>query len=86
MILQRGALELEFFPFKVDPLTTIASSCLRVDDLDALHSAFAATGMPKSRRGTPRRTPVEVMHGLKMFAVVDPDGNLLRCIENTRRQ
>jgi catechol 2,3-dioxygenase-like lactoylglutathione lyase family enzyme len=86
IILQRGALELEFFACKIDPLTTIASACLRVDDLDALRSAFAAAGIPQPRRGTPRLTPVEMAHGLRMFAVVDPDGNLLRCIDNTYRE
>jgi hypothetical protein len=86
MILRRGPLELEFFPCKIDPRTTIASSCLRVDDLDGLRSAFAVAGLPESRRGTPRLTPVEVAHGLRMFAVVDPDGNLLRCIDNTHQE
>jgi catechol 2,3-dioxygenase-like lactoylglutathione lyase family enzyme len=86
MILQRGALELEFFPLKIDPLTTIASACLRVDDLDALRSAFAAVGIAESGRGTPRLTPVEVAYGLRMLAVVDPDGNLLRCIDNAYRE
>ena len=86
MILQRGAIELEFFPHPLDPLTTIASSCFRVDDLDGLRKAFANAGLPESRRGTPRLTPVDIAHGLRLFAVVDPDGNLLRCIDNTYRE
>ena len=38
IILQRGAVELEFFPHPVNPLTTIARSGLRVDDLDGLRN------------------------------------------------
>ena len=34
MILDRGAITLEFFPVAVDPRTTTGSACLRVDDLD----------------------------------------------------
>jgi catechol 2,3-dioxygenase-like lactoylglutathione lyase family enzyme len=78
MILRRGPLALEFFPHAVDPLTTIASCCLRVDDLDALFAAFSRVGLPG--RGTPRLMPPQDSFGLRIFALIDPDGNLLRCI------
>lgn len=38
MILRRGRLEIEFFPYaKVNPWTSIASCCVRVADVDELH-------------------------------------------------
>ena len=60
---------------------TIASCCLRVDDVDALHAAFAAAGLPASNRGMPRLTaPVTQPWGLREAALVDMDGNLLRLL------
>ena len=82
MILSRGALRLEFLPLAVDPLETIASACLRVDDLDALYADFAKAGLPGECWSTPRLTPIQEVHGLRLFALIDPDGNLLRCIDN----
>jgi catechol 2,3-dioxygenase-like lactoylglutathione lyase family enzyme len=82
LILTRDTIELEFFRHAVDPKTTIASACLRVDDLDALRDAFARAGLQTSYRGMPRLTPIEDANGLRLFALVDADGNLLRCIEN----
>jgi catechol 2,3-dioxygenase-like lactoylglutathione lyase family enzyme len=80
MILRRGPLEIEFFLYaQIDPRTTIASCCIRVADLDALHAEFAAAKLPGN--GTPRLTPpVDQPWGMREFALVDPDGNLLRCL------
>ncbi len=80
MIMKRGPLELEFFPYpELDPYRSIASCCLRVADLDALHKAFETAGLPP--RGTPRLTdPVQRPWGMREFALVDPDGTLLRCL------
>ena len=80
LILARGPLELEFFPAAaIDPRTTIASCCVRVENLDDLHAAFSSSGL--SERGTPRLTaPKNEPWGLRAFALVDPDGNLLRCL------
>ena len=44
MILERGAIVLEFFPLTVDPKTTFGSACLRVDDHDGLRAVFEAAG------------------------------------------
>ena len=83
MILRRAGLELEFFRYDVDAKTSIASACLRADDLEVLHAAFATAAVPASPRGMPRLTPIEVQaHGIRLFALIDPDGNLLRCIDN----
>jgi catechol 2,3-dioxygenase-like lactoylglutathione lyase family enzyme len=83
MILDRGPITLEFFPVAVDPRTTTGSARLRVDDLDALHAAFGVVGhLPRFRRTTPGVLPIQEAHGLRMFVLIDPDGNLLRCLDN----
>lgn len=83
MIMKRGTITLEFVPLEVDPKTTAASCCLRVDDLDALHADFAKVGLADNCWATPRLTsPVDQPWGMRDFALVDPDGNLLRCIQN----
>ena len=84
MILRRGPLLAEFFPHPdCDPKTSWFSACIRTDDLDALHAAFRQAGLPGDDRAIPRltgmvhRPPVP-----RMFALVDPDGSLWRCVEN----
>ena len=83
MILERGAVALEFFPLSVDPKTTTGSTCVRVDDLDDLRRAFSsAASLSEFCRETPGMLPIREVHGLRMFVLIDPDGNLLRCIDN----
>jgi catechol 2,3-dioxygenase-like lactoylglutathione lyase family enzyme len=83
MILDRGPITLEFLPVAVDPRTTTGSACLRVDDLDALHAAFGVVGqLPRFCRTTPGVLPIQEAHGLRMFVLIDLDGNLLRCLDN----
>lgn len=84
MILTRGPLEIEFFPLQLDPWRSCFSACLRVGDLDTLYEAFQRAGLSSDPRRIPRLTPPEVQHGLRMFALVDPDGSLLRCIDERR--
>jgi len=80
MILDRGAITLEFFPVAVDPRTTTGSACLRVDDLDSLYAGFSEAGhLPRFCRTTPGVLPIREAHGLRMFMLIDPDGNVLRC-------
>jgi catechol 2,3-dioxygenase-like lactoylglutathione lyase family enzyme len=83
LILERGPLVIELFPLQHDPYRSCFSACVRVDDLDALHAAFAAANLPTDCHSIPRISRPEAQHGLRMFALVDPDGNLLRCIDNT---
>lgn len=80
MILARGPLVLEFFPHPdLDPYSSWFSCCVRVRDLDALYTAFAAAGLPGE--GIPRlMLPVLRPWGLREFALIDADGSLLRCI------
>ena len=78
MILERGGLVLEFFPdADVDPATTAAGCCLRVDDLDTLYAGFARAGVPEHRTGWPRLHPPRVEDsGMRIGHLVDLDGTL----------
>jgi catechol 2,3-dioxygenase-like lactoylglutathione lyase family enzyme len=80
MILARGPLELEFFPWRaIDPRSTTASSCIRGENVDDLHAAFSTAGL--SETGMPRLTsPKNESWGPRAFALVDPDRSLLRCL------
>src|SRR2546422_9892814 len=82
LIVERGPLQIEFFPSADhNPRKNLASCCIRVSDLNLLHEAFMGAGLPTSHRDVPRITsPVDQPWGLREFAVVDPDGNLLRCL------
>lgn len=84
LILQRGGLVLEFFPDAgLDPATTSAGCCLRVDDVDALHAACAAAGVPETHVGWPRlHAPRIEESGMRIGALIDPDGTLLRLVQN----
>lgn len=80
MILSRGPLEIEFFPHPdLNPWESWFSACVRVAELDALHQAWSVAGLPEN--GIPRLTaPRDEDWGFRMFALVDPNGSLLRCI------
>ena len=77
-ILHRGPLELHFFAHEdLVPAESHAGCYLRVSDVENVHRAFAAAELP--RAGIPRMDALETKPwGLREFAVVDPDGNLLR--------
>jgi catechol 2,3-dioxygenase-like lactoylglutathione lyase family enzyme len=84
MILSRGPLEIEFFPAPdLVPGDSWHSACIRVDDLDALYAAFRGAGLSDDPRAIPRLTPPRLEpFGLRMFALLDPNGSLIRCLEN----
>jgi len=80
MIVSRGSLELEFFPYpELDPWTSSFSACVRVSDVDALYAEWAQAGLPT--QGIPRLTPPRnEPFGLSMAALVDLNGSLLRLL------
>ncbi len=84
MILSRGGVALEFFPYPdLDPYQSSFSCCLRLDDLHAMMRAIEASGVPEARTGIPRYHPAAREHsGLTIAYLVDPDGTLLRLIQN----
>lgn len=77
-ILTRGHLELHFFPHPdLRPEDCYAGCYMRVLDVDAMHRALAAAALPA--RGIPRMDPLgDKPWGLREFAVVDEDGNLVK--------
>ncbi|MFY0407819.1 bleomycin resistance protein [Solicola sp. PLA-1-18] len=79
VIVARGDLWLHFFSMPdVDPLSTASSCYLYVDDVDALHDAWARVVVPDPATGS-RITPVVATdYRMREFGVVDRSGNLLR--------
>jgi catechol 2,3-dioxygenase-like lactoylglutathione lyase family enzyme len=77
-ILSRGAVEIHFFTHKeLVPADSSAGCYIRVLDVEAIYNFFLASKLP--RKGIPRMDALEDKPwGLREFAVVDPDGNLLR--------
>ncbi len=84
MILKRGAVTLEFFPFPdLDPLESSFGCCLRLDELDRFYTACKEAGLPETRVGHPRLHPPSVeSSGLRIAYMVDLDGTLVRLIQN----
>jgi catechol 2,3-dioxygenase-like lactoylglutathione lyase family enzyme len=84
MILEKGGLKLEFFPFPdLDPSESSFGSCLRLDDLDGFYTACRAAALPETKTGFPRIVPPRTEHwGGRVGYLVDPDGTLLRLVQN----
>ena len=84
MILERGDLTLEFFPFPdLDPAENSFGCCLRLDDVHAFYEACKASGLPETRRGIPRIVQPRAEHwGGTVGFLVDPEGTLLRLVQN----
>lgn len=84
MILSRGDATLEFFPYPdLDPYQSSFSCCLRLDDLPAMMAQVKTSGVPDARFGIPRLHPPQVeQSGLTIAYLIDPDGTLIRLIEN----
>ncbi|HWQ85114.1 bleomycin resistance protein [Brevundimonas sp.] len=84
MILRRGDLMLEFFPYPdLDPGASSFSACLRLDDVDAFHAVCKAASVPERSGGFPRLQAPALEHsGLRIGYLLDPDGSLLRLVQN----
>lgn len=79
LIMTRWDIGLHFFNSpNLDPWSSDAGCYVYVDDADALHAEYERLGLPG--QGIPRLhgAPEETDYGLREFAVVDLDGNLLR--------
>ena len=77
-IVTLGTVELHFFLHaELLPAASWAGCYIRVLDVHSLYEASLASELPAS--GIPRMDRLEDKPwGLKEFAIVDPDGNLLR--------
>lgn len=77
-IFRRGTVELHFFTHReLVPAESSAGCYIRVGDVQHLYDAWSTAALPTT--GIPRMERLEVKPwGLREFALVDPDGNLLR--------
>lgn len=77
-ILDRGTLEIHFFKHEsLIPAESFAGCYLRVQHVDELFRVFATANLP--RTGIPRMEDLENKPwGMREFAILDPDGNLIR--------
>lgn len=83
MILHRGTATFEFFAHpELDPAASWFSCCLRLDDLDAFYAECRAAGIPEAETGHPRLHPPKDMGEIRMGALIDGDGTLVRLIQN----
>ncbi len=84
MILRLGELQLEFFLYPdLDPAQSSFGCCLRLDDLDGFYGECNAAGIPEVSTGWPRiHAPARDRSGLRIGALLDPDGSLLRLVQN----
>ncbi|WP_338698573.1 VOC family protein [Streptomyces sp. Q6] len=84
LILVRDEAELHFFQAPgTDPLSTAHAVYLHLDGgahvVDAVHAEWLGTGLSEDPYATPRLVePDDTVYGMREFALVDPDGNLLR--------
>lgn len=77
-ILTWGTVELHFFTHReLIPAESSAMCYIRVSDVENISRTFALAELP--RKGIPRMDALEDKPwGMREFAIVDPDGNLLR--------
>lgn len=84
MILNRGRLMLEFFHHpELKPAESWFSCCLRLDDLASFYRECLEAAIAEARDGWPRLHPPQKREtGVTMAALIDPDGTLIRLIQN----
>jgi catechol 2,3-dioxygenase-like lactoylglutathione lyase family enzyme len=78
LILDRGSVEIHFFTqLDLNPAESSAGCYIRVSDVEEIYRAFAEAELPTT--GIPRMDRLENKPwGMREFAIVDPDGNLIR--------
>ena len=84
MILTRDSIHLEFFLHPgLDPAASWFSCCLRLDDLNDFYAVCLTANIPQATQGAPRvHKPALENSGLRIGALIDPDGTLIRLIQN----
>jgi hypothetical protein len=84
LILSRNGQSLEFFHHPgLNPQDSWFSACLRVDDPQGLLDCWQQLGLSEEPGHIPRLTGFFAPDDApRMFAVIDPDGSLLRVIAN----
>ncbi|MES3024561.1 MAG: VOC family protein [Pseudomonadota bacterium] len=77
-IMRLGSVEIHFFTHnQLVPAESSAGCYIRVLDVERVYRLFSSSKLPPT--GIPRMDSLENKPwGLREFAVVDPDGNLLR--------
>ena len=77
-ILRRGTVEIHFFTHtELRPAESNAGCYIRVSDVETIYQAFTLAQL--SRNGIPRLDDLaDKPWGMREFALVDPDGNLIR--------
>ena len=77
-ILRRGSVELHFFTHKeLVPAESSAGCYIRVMDVEGFYRSCSSSHLP--RTGIPRMEVLEDKPwGLREFAIIDADGNLIR--------
>jgi catechol 2,3-dioxygenase-like lactoylglutathione lyase family enzyme len=83
MIMKRGDLILEFFPYPdLDPSSSSFGSCFRMQDVSAFFDKVLSAGVPEKTTGWPRaHRPRPEDWGGFVGAVVDLDGTLIRLVQ-----
>jgi len=86
MILHRGGIMLEFFRDpNLNPLTSAFGCCLRLDDVGSFFAVILAAGVPETTVVQPRaHRPRREDWGSLVGALIDPDGTLLRLVQEQR--
>lgn len=77
-ILKRGSIEIHFFSHPdLKPEDCYSGCYVRMPEVDSLHAELSTAGLPP--RGIPRMEPVDNRPwGMREFALLDEDGNLLK--------
>lgn len=84
LILRRGEMHLEFFPFaELVPEDSSFMCSIRVDDIDELYRQIERAGVEEKSVGAPRLHPITLQPwGHRAGFLIDPDGTQLSLIEN----
>ena len=83
MILERGGITLEFFPYPdLDPASSAFSCCLRLEDVGSFFNLIVGARIPVRTQGWPRaHEPKREQWGGLVGALIDIDGSLLRLVQ-----